>query len=320
MATVAGSPDSAPTPVAIEEHRSAWPVRAARAVGREIALLLRTPSGRIGLPLILIHVIIATIGPLLAPFPHTEFHLEHRLEGPSAEFLLGTDQFGRDLLSRVLSGATSIIAMSVIGSIFGLTIGTSIGIASGYKGGMVDEVVMRVMDAFMSFPALLLALLVATMARGWDFPVLSAQFEEKAFIVLTITIVFVPRVARVLRSAALQIKELEFVQSARLRGEPGWYIVFREILPNTAPVLGVEASVRLSYAILLAASLGFLGLGVQPPSPDWGRMIGESQQFIVTHPTYALVPAVAIATLVIGINLVADGLREAHELPQETPQ
>ena len=236
------------------------------------------------------------------------------------EFWLGTDQFGRDLLSRVLSGATSIIAMSVIGSAFGLIIGTAIGISSGYRGGMVDEIVMRVMDGFMSFPGLLLALLVATMTRQMDFPLMSAQMEEKASIVLTIAVVFVPRVARVLRSSTLAIKELEFVQSARLRGEPWWYVVFREILPNTAPVLGVEASVRLSYAILLAASLGFLGLGVQPPSPDWGKMIYESQQFITTAASFTLVPAIAIATLVIGINLVADGLREAHQLPKETPQ
>ena len=317
MAAVAGSAGRADSAGA-DEH--IWIMRWVRAFGREIALLLRTSSGRIGLPLVALHLFVAIVGPAITPYPHTEFHLEHRLEAPSLEFWLGTDQFGRDLLSRILSGATSIIAMSVVGSAIGIAVGTAIGISSGYKGGMVDQVVMRIMDGFMSFPGLLLALLVATMARELEFPVLSPQFEEKIFIVLTIAVVFVPRVARVLRSSALAIKELEFVQSARLRGEPGWYIVFREILPNTAPVLGVEASVRLSYAILLTASLGFLGLGVQPPSPDWGRMISESSQFITTSATFTLVPATAIATLVIGINLVADGLREAHQLPKESPQ
>lgn len=319
MATVAGTPDAAPQ-VREDRREPIWIVRWLIALKNEIVLLLRTPSGRIGLPLIALHLFIAIVGPALTPYPHTEFHLAHRLEGPSAAFLLGTDQFGRDLLSRILSGATSIIVMSAVGSGLGIAIGTAIGISSGYKGGFVDEVVMRIMDAFMSFPGLLLALLVATMARQLDFPVLSPQFEEKVFIVITITVVFIPRVARVLRSAALSIKELEFVQSARLRGEPGWYIVFREILPNTVPVLGVEASVRLSYAILLASSLGFLGLGVQPPSPDWGRMINESRQFITTAPMFTIVPAIAIATLVIGVNLVADGLREAHQLPKESPQ
>ncbi len=319
MATVTGTPDAGGR-ADVEASKPIWIWRWARAVRNEIALLLRTSSGRIGLPLIALHLFIAIVGPSLTPYPHTEFHLDHRLEGPSLEFLLGTDQFGRDLLSRILSGATSIITMSVVGSAFGIAIGTAIGISSGYKGGMVDEIVMRIMDGFMSFPGLLLALLVATMARELEIPLMSSQFEEKVFIVITIAVVFIPRVARVLRSAALTIKELEFVQSARLRGEPGWYIVFREILPNTAPVLGVEASVRLSYAILLASSLGFLGLGVQPPSPDWGRMINESRQFITTSATFTLVPAIAIATLVIGINLVADGLREAHQLPKETPQ
>ena len=319
MAAVAGTP-SADGRADVEASEPIWIWRWARAVRNEIALLLRTPSGRIGLPLVALHLFIAIVGPVITPYPLTEMHVEHRLEGPSMDFWLGTDQFGRDLLSRILSGATSIIAMSVLGSAFGIVIGTAIGIASGYKGGMVDEVVMRIMDGFMSFPGLLLALLVATMAREVEIPLMSPQFEEKVFIVVTIAVVFIPRVARVLRSAALTIKELEFVQSARLRGEPGWYIVFREILPNTAPVLGVEASVRLSYAILLAASLGFLGLGVQPPSPDWGRMISESSQFITTSATFTLVPATAIATLVIGINLVADGLREAHQLPKESPQ
>ena len=319
MAAVAGTP-SADGRADVEASEPIWIWRWARAVRNEIALLLRTPSGRIGLPLVALHLFIAIVGPVITPYPLTEMHVEHRLEGPSMDFWLGTDQFGRDLLSRILSGATSIIVMSVVGSAFGIAIGTAIGISSGYKGGMIDEVVMRIMDGFMSFPGLLLALLVATMAREVEIPLMSPQFEEKVFIVVTIAVVFIPRVARVLRSAALTIKELEFVQSARLRGEPGWYIVFREILPNTAPVLGVEASVRLSYAILLAASLGFLGLGVQPPSPDWGRMISESSQFITTSATFTLVPATAIATLVIGINLVADGLREAHQLPKESPQ
>lgn len=319
MAAVVGTPDADESNDTSEDER-VWVWRWASAFRSELALLLRTSSGRIGVPLVALHLFVAIVGPMITPYPHTEFHLEHRLEAPSLQFLLGTDQFGRDLLSRILSGASSIIAMSVVGSAFGIAIGTAIGIASGYKGGMVDQVVMRIMDGFMSFPGLLLALLVATMARQLEIPLLSPQFEEKIFIVLTIAVVFVPRVARVLRSSALVIKELEFVQSARLRGEPGWYIVFREILPNTAPVLGVEASVRLSYAILLTASLGFLGLGVQPPSPDWGRMISESSQFITTSATFTLVPAAAIATLVIGINLVADGLREAHQLPKESPQ
>ena len=290
----------------------------------EVALLLHTSSGRIGLPLVLLHAALAVFGGMLAPYPPSEFHFLdestreiNRFAGPAADFWLGTDQFGRDLLSRVMSGATSIIVMSVSGAALGIALGTVVGMSSGYKGGKTDQIVMRVMDALMSFPSLLLALLVLASAREIDMPVVSEAYEERLLIVITIGVVSMPTVSRVLRSVTLALKEMEFVQSARLRGEPALYIIFREILPNTGAVLSVEASVRLSYAILLASSLGFLGLGVQPPSPDWGRMISESRNFLAMAPIVAIVPAVAVASLVIGVNLVADGIREAHRLPSE---
>ena len=286
---------------------------AGRAVRSGVATALRTNAGRIGLPIVLLHVTLALIGPWLAPYSPTELHLQnqvtgdpgHLLKSPSWDHWLGTDNFGRDILSRVMSGAGSIIAVSVAGSLLGIALGTAVGMSSGYKGGRVDELVMRVMDGLMSFPSLLLALLVLTTLGASHFN-----------IVLTIGVVFMPRVARVLRSATLSLKELEFVQSARLRGESAPYIVFKELLPNALPVLAVEASVRFSYAILLVSSLGFLGLGVQPPSPDWGRMIAESRRFIVAAPWVALVPAVAVASLIVGVNLLADGIRQARGLPQ----
>lgn len=277
----------------------------ARGVRREVGYAWATPAGRIGLPLVLLHVVLAVAGPLLAPFPATEFHLLDRFSGPTGTYWLGTDEFGRDIFSRVLSGATSIILVSAAGTALGILLGTIVGLSSGYAGGKVDEIVMRVMDGLMSFPALLLALLVLTTLGS-----------SHVNIILTIGIVFMPRVARVLRSATLSIKTMEFVQSARLRGEPAHYIIFREILPNTTPVLTVEASVRLSYAVLLASSLGFLGLGVQPPSPDWGLMISEGRAHIANAPLIVLAPSVAVASLVIGVNLLAEGLREARELPK----
>ena len=246
-----------------------------------------------------------------------EAGLEQLLD-PSGQFLLGTDQFGRDLLSRMMSGARSLITMAVAGAALGLALGTVVGMSSGYKGGRVDAVVMRVMDGVMSFPSLLLALLVLTTLGSKAAPVewLETLWQE-LLIVVTIGIVSMPGVSRVTRSVTLSLKEMEFVQSARLRGEQAGYIIFREILPNAMPVLGVEASVRLSYSILLVASLGFLGLGVQPPSPDWGLMISESRVFLVSAPGLALVPAVAIASLVVGINLLGDGLRQARGLVQK---
>ena len=246
-----------------------------------------------------------------------EAGLEQLLD-PSGQFLLGTDQFGRDLLSRMMSGARSLITMAVAGAALGLALGTVVGMSSGYKGGIVDAVVMRVMDGVMSFPSLLLALLVLTTLGSKAAPVewLETLWQE-LLIVVTIGIVSMPGVSRVMRSVTLSLKEMEFVQSARLRGETAGYIVFREILPNVIPVLGVEASVRLSYSILLVASLGFLGLGVQPPSPDWGMMISESRGFLVSAPLLALVPSAAIVSLVVGGNLLGDGLRQARGLPQK---
>ena len=257
------------------------------------------------MPLVMLHLVLALFGSTLAPYSPTEFHIEeHQLEAPSLQFLLGTDQFGRDVLSRVMSGATSLISVSVAGAMLGIILGTVVGMSSGYKGGRTDEVVMRIMDGMMSFPSLLIALLVLT-----------SLGPNPINIAGTIGVVFIAPVARVMRSSTLAVKSLEFVDAARLRGEPVIYIVFREILPNTLQVLAVEASVRFSYAILLVASLGFLGLGVQPPSSDWGLMISESRIFIVAAPWIALAPGLAVASLVIGVNLLADGIRQARLLP-----
>ena len=298
-------------------------VRIGRSIRTEFGFALRTTSGRIGLPLVVIHLTLALVGPLLAPYTATEFHYDdagqiHQLLSPSSQFWLGTDQFGRDILSRIMSGARSLIVVSVAGAGLGILLGTIVGMSSGYKGGRTDEIVMRIMDGMMSFPSLLLALLVlstlGTMKPPADW--INSVWQE-TLIVGTTGVVFMPRVARVLRSATLSLKEMEFVQSARLRGEPAFYIIFREILPNAVSVLGVEASIRLSYAILLVSSLGFLGMGIQPPSPGWGLMISESRRFIVAAPWVAIAPAVAVASLVIGVNLLADGIRQAKGLPLE---
>ena len=215
-----------------------------------------------------------------------------------------------------MSGATSIISVSLAGAVIGIALGTLVGMSSAYKGGWVDELVMRVMDGLMSFPSLLLALLVMSTLASEPAPVQWIEpIWEHILIVGTISFVTMPRVARVIRSATLTLKQLDFVQSARLRGERAPYIIFREILPNALPILGVEMSVRLSYAILLVSSLGFLGMGVQPPSPDWGLMISQSRQFLGSAPWVALAPAGAVASLVVGVNLLADGFRQAGNLP-----
>ena len=280
-----------------------------RRARNALRLILLTSAGRIGLSIVLLHLFLALVGPSLAPYSPTEFQRplsENQLVPPSMKFWLGTDQFARDVFSRLMSGATSIIGLSVAGTALGITLGTVIGMSSGYKGGRVDEIVMRIVDGMYAFPTLLLALLVLTTLG-----------PSKVNIILTIGFAFTAGPARVMRSTTLSLKNMEFVHSARLRGERAPYIIFREILPNVVPVLSVEATVRLSYAILTVASLGFLGLGVQPPSPDWGLTIAESRQFLASAPWIALAPAVAVASLVVGVNLLADGLRQARGLPQK---
>ena len=292
---------SAPTGVAKVWH----------AVIAFFTLVLRTNTGRIGLAVVGIHVVLALIGPWITPFPPTEYHIQDQYSSPTSTYWLGTDEKGRDIFSRVLAGARSIIWIATAGTILGVTFGTIVGVTSGYLGGRVDQVIMRIVDWFLAIPSLLLAILVINMATQRFRSV-----DESFIIIGIIGISFMPNNSRVIRSATLAIKPLEFVQSARLRGEPTLYIMFREVLPNVLPVVGVEATIRLSFALLLTAGLGFLGLGVQPPEPDWGKMVSENAIILDVAPLASLAPGIAMASLVVGINLLADGIRQAQNLPE----
>ena len=276
-----------------------------------LAMVLRTNAGRIGFAIVLVHLFLALFGPYMTPYVPTEFNLAVRRTGPSVQHLLGTDEFGRDVLSRVMAGARSIIWIAVVGTTLGIVLGTVVGMTSAYKGGRTDQLIMRGVDTLLAFPGLLLALLVLNLGSK------RLDIDESWLIIFTIGIAFMPNNSRVIRSAALAIKPLEFVQSARLRGEKTFYIIFREILPNVIPVVAVEASIRVSFALLLTASLGFLGLGVQPPTPDWGLMVSENRASLGVAPLAALAPALAMASLVVGVNLLSDGIRQASALPEE---
>lgn len=259
-----------------------------------------------GAALVSLHILLALIGPWLAPYSATEFHLTDKLQGPSAEYWLGTDQYGRDILSRIMIGAPGILLLASSATALGVLLGVTVGTVSAYYGGKFDEVMMRFMDMMMSFPTLILAMLVLTMVG-----------PAVQNIVIAIALVFTPRVARVIRSVVLDLKTRAFVEAARLRGESDLMIMVREILPNATNAIVVEAAIRISYAILLGASLGFLGLGVQPPTPDWGLMISEARNYVAIAPWLVLFPSLAISSLVIGTNLLADGLNRALELRGE---
>ncbi len=247
----------------------------------------------------------AALADVLAPYSPTEIHLLEVTQPPSTKYWLGTDDLGRDILSRIIYGTRGILITSVSAALMGVVLGSIVGLFSGYVGGWVDEIIMRVADAWLSLPSILLALLLLATLGG-----------SRVSVVLGVGIVYVPEVARVVRSAVLAIKGMEFVKAARLRGESTAYIIFHEILPNIWSPIVVEASIRISYAILLTASFGFLGLGVQEPDPDWGLMVSRARAHIVTAPWMIVAPVTAISMLVVAVSLVADSLQ--HHLDAVT--
>jgi peptide/nickel transport system permease protein len=247
---------------------------------------------------LVVFLLFAIFADALAPFPPNEIHLAARTQPPAAPYWLGTDNLGRDILSRVIHGTRGILTTSVSAALLGVTLGTLVGLISGYIGGWIDEIIMRVADAWLSLPTILLALLL-----------LATLGASRISVVLGVGIVYTPVVARVVRSAVLAVKHMEFVKLARLRGETMFYILYREILPNIWSPIVVEASVRISYAILLTASFGFLGLGVQEPDPDWGLMVSRARDYIRIAPWMALCPTMAISLLVISMSVIADTLQ-----------
>lgn len=259
----------------------------------------RAPALWIGLGLLALAALGTLAGPLLAPFPPTEQHIVDRLRPPGGRYLLGTDQYGRDLLSRTLAGGRTALGLGVGAVLLALALGVPVGLASGYAGGRTDEVVMRVVDALLSFPSLLLALLVVT-----------ALGASTLHALVAIGVAGAPGLARVVRGAALAVREAEFVLAARARGESALYVMFGEVLPTVLPPVIVEATIRVGFAILTGASLSFLGLGVQPPAADWGLMIREARQYVFLSPWPLLCPGVALALTIVGVNLFGDGLRD----------
>ncbi|HZT50004.1 MAG TPA: ABC transporter permease [Hyphomicrobiaceae bacterium] len=254
---------------------------------------------KVGLVIVGAIVLLSVLAPWIAPHPWDTISIRTRFQPPSTTYWLGTDDYGRDVLSRLLMGGRISLAMGIGATAISVLFGVPVGLAAGYFRGMVDEVLMRVADVLMAIPAIMLGLLVLAVTP----PALWKTAVAVGF-------VYVPLIARVARSVTLGLANEEFVQAARARAEGAAYILFREILPNAWPPLIVEASLRVTYAILLGSALSFLGLGAQPPSSDWGLMISEARAFIDRAPWIALAPGFSMCLLVVGINLIGDGLRE----------
>ena len=282
-------------------------------IGRGLRFLFSSPTAVIGLVIVLFWVTVAVFAPLFTAYTPFEQDWRAPNQGPSAEHILGTDELGRDLWSRLIYGARVVLVIlpisetlwlpggtAIWGVLVALMAGVVLGLVSGYYGGWIDEVVMRLLDAMMAVPIILLFLLI-----------MSALGQSAVNIVIAMTIVGTPGIARLVRSLTMDIRTREFIRAAETRGESPWHIMFVEILPNARGPIIVDAMLRVGYAIFAMGTLGFLGLGLPPPSPDWGSMVAKGREFIMAgSPWAALWPSMAIASLVVGLNLFADGIRE----------
>lgn len=265
-------------------------------------LTRRSPLTVLGLLILFITVLLAVISPYVAPYPEDityASHLEVRLKPPSLVHLFGTDDLGRDIFSRVIYGTRISLIIGLIVISIALTIGSILGAIAGYVGGIVDEILMRITDIFLSVPSLVLALSIA-----------ASLGPSLVNAMIAISLVWWPWYARLVRGQTLTLKELDFVEAARSLGVSTHMILLRHILPNCLAPIVVQGSLDVGYAILTAASLGFLGVGAQPPTAEWGLMIGYGRQFFPTWWWVAVFPGIAIFFVVLGFNLLGDGLRD----------
>jgi peptide/nickel transport system permease protein len=257
-------------------------------------------EGKAGLAIAAVFLFIVVFGPLVAPYNPLEIGIGTPDSGPSLHHLLGLDGVGRDVLSRLLSGARSVIALPLVATALAFLIGGGVGMSSAYRGGLIDAVAARIIDVLLSMPPLLIVLVVITPFGG-----------SAPIVVISVALVYSPRVARIFRGATQGVVRREYVQAAQARGEPTLSIIFREVFPNILPTALVEFAVRLSYVIIFIVTLNFLGLGEHPPSPNWGVMVAEARQTIVVNPVATLAPALAIGALSVGIGLLADAFTGA---------
>ncbi|MBN1536914.1 MAG: ABC transporter permease [Anaerolineales bacterium] len=279
-------------PQEINQPTHGWLLILRRLLGNRLA--------RIGLLILILLLVMAVAGPYLAPYDPNALDMANRLSTPDSNHLLGTDEFGRDVLSRIIYGAQVSLKVGLIAVGISMVAGTLLGVLSGYYGGLIDEIIMRLMDILFAFPAILLAIaILAILGEG----------VENAMI--AIGVVYTPIFARITRGSALTVRQTTYVEASRALGASDGWIIFSHLLPNVSAPIIVEASLSLAFAILNEAALSFLGLGTQIPDPSWGRMLKESRGFIQSAPWLGIFPGLAIMLTVMGFNFVGDGLRNA---------
>jgi ABC-type dipeptide/oligopeptide/nickel transport system permease subunit len=253
----------------------------------------------IGAALLVGFVVVAAFGRWIAPYDPTAQDLLAMLDPPSAEHWLGTDELGRDMLSRVIVGTRSTLTIAVASVFFAAVAGTYVGLVAGYFGGALDRLVSLGTDLMMTIPSLVLAIAVV-----------AAIGASATGLVVAITVSFIPPLARLVRARVLELREVEYVEAARAVGMRQVRILLHHILPNAVSVIVIELTLMAGQAVLIGTALGFLGLGVQPPAPEWGAMLGASRQFLDVAPHVAVVPGLAVTLLVLAFNLFGDGLRD----------
>jgi peptide/nickel transport system permease protein len=267
---------------------------------RRLSLLRESPIGIVGAFLVLFWVVIAILAPFISPYDPNESDYTALLDPtPSALHWLGTDNQGRDILSRIIWGSRTVLIVAPIAVFSAYVVGSIMGLLAGYYRGWVDNLLTRISDIILSFPVIILYMIII------------AVFGPSALnIVLAVTFVASPQIARIVRGLTLELREQDFVAAAKMRGESPIYIMLVEILPNARGPLIVDACLRMGYTTITIGVLGFLGLGLPPPDPDWGGMIKDSYGMVSVYPHMPLIPCAAISSLVLGFNLLADGMRE----------
>lgn len=282
-------------------------------VRKQVSIVFESRVATVGLIMVLFWLVLGFVSLFWTPFEPNASEFTQNL-GPNSTNILGTDHLGRDIMSRLMQGTQVILLKTrlpgetnlflpggvALWGVFGsVALGSLLGLNAGYRGGWWDQVIMQVLDALIAFPVIVLYLVV-----------IAALGQGDLVVILAITITGAPGVARLVRSLALDIKTRDYIRAAETRGESVWFIMFREILPNARGPILVDSMLRVGYAIFAIGTLGFLGIGLPPPDPDWGNMVNEARRFIFANPIAVIWPAVAIASLVIGLNLFADGMRE----------
>jgi len=269
----------------------------------QIALRFQqNPLSIVGLLLILFMLVVAATGPLFIPYPSDvtgAIHIDKRLKPPSRDHYFGTDEVGRDIFSRVVAGSRLSLGVGVIVLVIATGIGVTLGTIAGYFGGRVETLIMRITDVFLTIPGLILAMAISA-ALGPGIP----------NVMLAISLVWWPGYCRLMRAVVLSLKEQAFVEAARTVGVRESRVIFRHLLPNAVSPIIVKASMDFGFAVLTTASLGFIGLGAQPPTPDWGKMLADGRRYLPEAWWYSTFPGLAIFLIVLGFNLLGDGLRD----------